>query len=295
MNIARAKAMLRNIQNKKELTVEQKQVLNEVYDKLNVIFEDLIPIFNNMGIRGIDKTENNENDRNAAEAGEQPMNQWDKAAFEYNKKDNALGNAKLFLHTIPDVRYKYYTEMVDGKPVVKRKIVVKQDPKTGLPLLVDYDTAFSLVLRYLSDVETFAPVEPGEDPDRSLLGKCARLGEKDAFFRKLYNRLCDPNTMDLVTETQMLQTIKSFNQNYEEIFFNNDEHGRFSFGISESIHKRAMKMYPSNWSGNFFNSEMVTHTEKESVANAKAITDVVSEFNKIYDDVLKNRGTASEI
>lgn len=287
MSTVPVKAMINSMINrKKDLTEEQRNTLHEILSKFDTIMQDVVPIFESIGIRTIDK--------NAEEDKENFENSWDKAAYEYSKKDNALGSAKLFLHTLPEVYYAYREEEVNGQKVMVRskKPIVRYDEKTGLPRVVDYDTAFSKVMKYLSGVETFAPTQPNESADRSLLGLCDKLGENDAFFKKLYNRLCSPD-LDLVTETQLLQTIKSFNQNFEEISYNTED-GKTSFKISDSIHKRALKIYPSNWSDNFFNSSMIIKSQTSTEANVAEIKKVVEGFDKLSKEVEQNKDATTE-
>ena len=64
---------------------------------------DLKPIMEKMGIREID--ENADGDFSERES--TGIQNYDKAAYEFNKKDNALGSAKIFLSTIPDTFFVY--------------------------------------------------------------------------------------------------------------------------------------------------------------------------------------------
>ena len=93
------------------------------------------------------------------------------------KKDNALGSAKIFLSTIPDTFFVYR----DG---VKSQPVPRISELTGLPMIVDYDTAYAKVLKYLCDCDLQPKL--AKTLSLSILGKCKLLGETDPFFAMLY-------------------------------------------------------------------------------------------------------------
>lgn len=235
---------------------------------------DLKPIMEKMGIREID--ENADGDFSERES--TGIQNYDKAAYEFNKKDNALGSAKIFLSTIPDTFFVY-------RNGVKSQPVPRISELTGLPMIVDYDTAYAKVLKYLCDCDTFAPTKVGEDANLSILGKCKLLGETDPFFAMLYTRLLN---VDLNTETQLLQTIKSFNQNFQEISYETDTAGNTSFILSDSINKRAIRNKPVQWSENFFNSKFVKHEENKTTLDKDALSNMQKRFNELLKLVTDN-------
>ena len=235
---------------------------------------DLKPIMEKMGIREID--ENADGDFSERES--TGIQNYDKAAYEFNKKDNALGSAKIFLSTIPDTFFVY-------RNGVKSQPVPRISELTGLPMIVDYDTAYAKVLKYLCDCDTFAPTKVGEDANLSILGKCKLLGETDPFFAMLYTRLLN---VDLNTETQLLQTIKSFNQNFQEISYETDTSGNTSFILSDSINKRAIRNKPVQWSENFFNSKFVKHEENKTTLDKDALSNMRKRFNELLKLVTDN-------
>jgi hypothetical protein len=146
-----------------------------------------------MGIKAIEKNA----DEDFQERENTGIQNYDKAGYEFDKKNNALASVKMFIATLADTYF-------DENNVLRTKI----NNITGLPMIVDYDEAYSLILNNLSTVEDYSPV-PGEDPNNSLLGKCANLSRHNPFFAFLYKRLNDVKDSNL--ETQILQTIKSFN------------------------------------------------------------------------------------
>lgn len=270
----RAKQFIINMMNSPKRTTAQREVLSEVINNFDVIMQDLRPILEKMGIREIDAQQ--DEDFNTRE--DNGIQNYDKAAYEFNKKDNALGSAKIFLSTIPDTYYSYEGG-IRSNPIPRVSTV------TGLPLIVDYDTAYAKVLRYLSDVETFAPTKADEDPNLSIIGKCRMLGEFDPFFAMLHKRLVN---VDMNTATQLLQTIKSFNQNFQEINYQTEKDGSTSFYLSDSINRRAIKNKPIQWSENFFNSRFIDHSGGVTKVDTPALTKITERFNVLHDLILGN-------
>lgn len=274
LDAGKARSFLAERISSPHVTTAQREVLKEVIDNFDTIMSDLKPIMEKMGIREID--ENADGDFSERES--TGIQNYDKAAYEFNKKDNALGSAKIFLSTIPDTFFVY-------RNGVKSQPVPRISELTGLPMIVDYDTAYAKVLKYLCDCDTFAPTKVGEDANLSILGKCKLLGETDPFFAMLYTRLVN---VDLNTETQLLQTIKSFNQNFQEISYETDTAGNTSFVLSDSINKRAIRNKPVQWSENFFNSKFVKHEENKTTLDKDALSNMKKRFNELLKLVTDN-------
>ena len=274
LDAGKARSFLAERISSPHITTAQREVLKEVVDNFDTIMSDLKPIMEKMGIREID--ENADGDFSERES--TGIQNYDKAAYEFNKKDNALGSAKIFLSTIPDTFFVY-------RNGIKSQPVPRISELTGLPMIVDYDTAYAKVLKYLCDCDTFAPTKVGEDANLSILGKCKLLGETDPFFAMLYTRLLN---VDLNTETQLLQTIKSFNQNFQEISYETDTAGNTSFILSDSINKRAIRNKPAQWSENFFNSKFVKHEENKTTLDKDALSNMKKRFNELLKLVTDN-------
>lgn len=272
------KALIESYSKSNRVTIEQKKALNEILEHFDVFMYELRPKLQQMGIRAIDRDADEEMSKR--EEGAKPS--YDKASFEYDKKNNALASVKMFIATLSDTYFEY--KKVDGVNV--RTMKTRINKVTGLPMIVDYDTAYALIAKNLSTVESFHS-EPGQDPETSLVGRCARLAKSSPFFQFLYKRLTQP--MDMNLQTQILQTVKSFDQNFIEVAFFKNQDGEITFEVKDSINKRATKMYPSTWSDMFFNSEMVIRTDDSTSANKEAINEVINEFREIYNYVDENR------
>lgn len=260
-------------------TVQQKEALQEIIDNFDVFMYHLQPMLEQMGIRSINQNADSEfSDRES-----NGIQNYDKAGYEFNKKNNALASAKMFFATLSDTYFSYK----DVSGVKARTLSTRVNTITGLPMIVNYDTAYALILKNLSTVESFS-TEPGQNPETSLLGRCARLAKGNAFFAFLYKRL--NGDIDINLQTQILQTIKSFDQNFVEVHYQQTEQGT-SFVVDDGINKRATKMYPSTWSDLFFNSSLVERTETETKINKSEVSNIISKFNKLSKQVEDNRNT----
>lgn len=273
------KDLLRSFIKSNRTTTEQKEALQEIVDNFDVFMYHLQPMLEQMGIRSI----NQNMDEEFLDRESNGIQNYDKAGYEFDKKNNALASAKMFFATLSDTYFSY--KDIDG--VKARTLSTRINTITGLPMIVNYDTAYALILKNLSTVESFG-VEPGQDPETSLLGRCARLAKGNAFFAFLYKRL--NGDIDINLQTQILQTVKSFDQNFVEVHYQQTEQGT-SFVVDDGINKRATKMYPSTWSDLFFNSSLVERTETETKPNKSEINAVISRFNELYKQVEDNRNT----
>ena len=272
------RSLLQSFRNRGDITQQQKEALGEIIEHFDIFMYELKPELEQMGIRQIDEDADAEFE--AIESG--ATRKYDEAPYEFSKKNNALASVKMFIGTLSDTYFDYTYH--NGEPV--KTLKTRKSTITGLPMIMDYDTAYELMLRNLSTVETFHE-EPGKDPETSLLGRCARLGKHNAFFAYLYKRL--NQDIDINLQTQILQTVKSFDQNFTEISFAKDDRNKFSFKLTDSANKRAIKQYPSTWSDLFFNSEMVIRTDDSISLNIPQVTIVIGKFNELYKKVSENK------
>lgn len=264
------KQFLQNYSKSKFVSDQQRNALNEIIEKFDVFMYHLQPRLEQMGIRAIEQ--NADEDFLSREL--TGIQNYDKAAYEFDKKNNALASVKMFIATLADTYF-------DENNVLRTKI----NAITGLPMIVDYDEAYSLILNNLSTVENYSPI-PGQDPNNSLLGRCAELSKFNPFFAFLYKRL--NSVLDSNLETQILQTIKSFNQNFIETAYSTDSEGNAVFTVKDTINKQATKTFPSTWSDLFFNSDLIIQQNDSIYPNVKKIAEVINEYNKLFDAVRNN-------
>lgn len=279
LNTANLKKFLQSCILSDKFTDANKAALQEIVDKFDVFMNSLMPQLEAMGIRAIDKEQ--EDDQADREEGKEQS--WDKAAFEYDKKGNALSSVKMFLSTLTD---SYFTYTVDEKGNKHRNLKVRRNNITGLPMTISYDVAFAQTLKYLSDVDVYS--EDLEHPNiKSLIGESAKLAEMNPFFNVLYSKLTKVEDINL--QTQLLQTIKSFNQNFIEVNYSYDEKNKVRFKVDDGINQRAIKQLPTLWSDNFFNSELIIQNEEEVKPNISEIERIIEGYNILKSDIANNK------
>lgn len=279
LNVGTLQSMLQGLINSNRLTTQQKDSINEIIEHFDDWMFELRPMLEQLGIRQI------EDDFEEREYS--GIQNYDKAAYEFSKKDNALGVVKLFFSTIPE----YYYDYQQTEHGVVKKMMMRKDPITGLPTVYDYDTIASKILNKLSSVETYAPV-PGEDQNKSLIGLCATLSKEDAVFAALYARLNKVKDSNL--ETQILQTIKSANLNPIEVGYNADINGKGTFYVKDVVLKDSVRQLPTSWSSIFFNSQFVKQSNEGISVNEKLLSSAINEYNKLVQDIFKNRQTLTD-
>lgn len=275
--------MLNGLANNSRTTTQQREAIQEIIDHFDDWMYEMQPMLNQLGIRDVDQNE--EDDFiNREETG---IQNYDKASYEFSKKDNALGIVKLFLSTIPEYYYDYPT--VNG--VVTKKLMSRKDSITGLPRVYDYDTIATEALKRLGSVETYSPT-PGDDPNKSILGRCATLSRENSIFAALYHRLSQVQDSNL--ETQILQTVKSASLNPIEVGYTTDRNGVGQFKVIDTTLKGTVRALPSAWSAVFFNSPLVRQTDTEVKVDKKAIKEIIEEYNQLVQSIYKNRASITD-
>ena len=275
--------MLNGLVNNSRTTTQQREAIQEIIDHFDDWMYEMQPMLNQLGIRDVDQNEE-DNFINRETTG---IQNYDKASYEFSKKDNALGVVKLFLSTIPEYYYTYPT--ING--VATKKLMSRKDPITGLPMVIDYDTVATQALSRLGSVETYSPT-PGDDPNKSILGRCATLSRENPIFAALYHRLSQIQDSNL--ETQILQTIKSASLNPIEVSYTTDRKGVGQFKVIDTTLKGTIRALPSAWSAVFFNSHLVRQTDTEVTVNKKAIKEIIEEYNKLVQSIYKNRASMTD-
>ena len=275
--------MLNGLANNARTSTQQREAIQEIIDHFDDWMYEMQPMLNQLGIRDVDQNE--EDDFiNREETG---IQNYDKANYEFSKKDNALGIVKLFLSTIPEYYYDYPT--VNG--MVTKKLMSRKDPITGLPMVIDYDTVATQALSRLGSVETYSPT-PGDDPNKSILGRCATLSRENPIFAALYHRLSQVQDSNL--ETQILQTVKSASLNPVEVGYTTDRNGVGQFKVIDTTLKGTVRALPSAWSAVFFNSPLVKQTDTEVKVDKKAIKEIIEEYNQLVQSIYKNRASMTD-
>ena len=275
--------MLKGVVSSSKTTTQQKESIQEIIDNFDDWMYDMQPMLAQLGIRDIDNNEEND----FLDREETGIQNYDKAAYEFSKKDNALGIVKLFLSTIPE----YYYDYIDTPNGKNKLLKMRKDPITGLPRVYDYDTVATQALNKLGSIETYSPT-PGDDPNKSLLGRCATLSRENAIFAALYHRLSSIKDSNL--ETQILQTVKSASLNPIEVSYFTDKNGVGQFKVTDSTIKSTIRMLPTAWSSIFFNSPLVKQSDTEITVDKKVIREIVEEYDQLVKDIFKNSATMTD-
>ena len=283
LNKGKLLEMLKGVVNSSKTTTQQKESIQEIIDNFDDWMYEMQPMLAQLGIRDIDNNEEND----FLEREETGIQNYDKAAHEFSKKDNALGVVKLFLSTIPE----YYYDYIDTPNGKNKLLKMRKDPITGLPRVYDYDTVATQALKKLGSIETYSPT-PGDDPNKSLLGRCVTLSREKAIFAALYHRLSSIKDSNL--ETQILQTVKSASLNPIEVSYFTDKNGVGQFKVTDSTIKSTIRMLPTAWSSIFFNSPLVKQSDTEIIVDKKVIREIVEEYDQLVKDIFKNSATMTD-
>lgn len=126
---------------------------------------------------------------------QQPSNEIEQLAELYenyttSKKDNVAFRAKLFLCQIKDA------EFVFDENTQQRILRQRRDPITGLQKYVSYDTAWQIITKELSNVDSYD----------DILKTVYRLSKTKAFFAQLYKNLQSIRG-DVQLETEIFNTV----------------------------------------------------------------------------------------
>lgn len=271
---SKLRSMLEGIKNSTTTTTQQKEAIQEIIDHWDDWMYEMEPQLAQLGVRAIDENENSDFQERETTG----IQNYDKAAYEFSKKDNALGVVKLFLSTIPE----YYYEYIDTPDGQLKKLKIRKDPLTGLPKVLNYDTIATQALNQLGSIETYSPVA-NEDPNKSLLGRCAEKAKTNSVFAGLYQRLAQVDDSNL--ETQILQTIKSASLNPIEVGYTVNDDGVGTFSVKDSTLRGITRMLPTAWSAVFFNSDLLRRTDTEIKPNTELLQGIVEIYDTLVSEI----------
>lgn len=279
------KTGLQTLLTKSRFTQNQKDAIQEILDHFDDWMYELKDSLKQVNIRQIDQQET-EDFKERETTG---IQNYDKPAYAFDRKANALGVVKMFFSTIKQFYWQY--KEVDG--TLQKVAVIKTDDITGLPRTIDYDTIATKVLNRLSSVETYHPVSTKpEDVNNSLVGRCYMLAKDDADFYSVYIRLSQIKDSNL--ETQILQTVKSANLNPIEVLYATDRSVAGTFYVKDSTIKAQERGLPTQWSSLFFNSPLIDRTNNSISVNKGRLQKVLKDFNDLQKSFFANRKTLNE-
>ena len=221
-----------------------------------------------LGIREVEKVENEEESRLSVETGEQSENNWDKNQGEVSKKDNISFRAKLFFYSIPKYEYQFVKDEETG--VVTKELIPVQDDMFQLPVTEDFNFVWNQVMENLWDIDKY----------QDIVDRSAELGNTVPFFKSLYDILASEEApISDNTKTQLEVTIKSSKVQLDTIETNHpkiDTRGKsdeqisseirsslskYNWSVMDSDNVRKIGRLPARWSGMFFASDAIDRTE----------------------------------
>lgn len=249
---------------------KQRSAIKEILDHFDTVFmPDVIKELEKISIRAVDRDKDQEmEDKDSVNV--QTIQNYDKASYEISKKDNALAGAKMFIATIPKVKFVY--QKVNG--VTVKSVVPDLDPITGMLSFVDFDTSWNLLLNNLYNVETWD----------DLVKFSADKANESPFFYQLNKRLS--RVTDTVLQTQLLQTIKSNKHNMFAVRYGTkpsvDGKGvQVYWYVDDSGTEKASAALPAAWSQVFYNSNLVNISENGTSLNKELISNIYKKYTDI--------------
>lgn len=167
-----------------KITKEQGEARKEIYETFDSVFlPAIIRKLNEYQIRAVDKQENidQEIDEKAegSAVGDQ-MATYIRESLETSVKDNALASIKIFIATMPKREfYEAEVKKEDGTITKVQKTRTVLSPVTGLPLMVDFDSTWNVIINELHSENTF----------EGMMNKCAKCAKSLPIFDTLYREL----------------------------------------------------------------------------------------------------------
>lgn len=221
-----------------------------------------------LGIREVDKVENEEEKRLEKETGEDPDNTWDKNQGEVSKKDNISFRAKLFFYSIPKYEYQFIKDEDTG--IVTKELVPVQDDMFQLPVTEDFNFVWNQIMENLWDIDKY----------QDIIDRSASLGNTIPFFKALYDILTSEEApISDNTKTQLEVTIKSSKVQLDTIETQHPKVNtrgksedqinselqsnlsKFNWIVQDSDNLRKISRLPARWSGMFFASDAISRTD----------------------------------
>lgn len=280
ISFSKVKKALEQLSKSPKITYTQKKVLDEVLDKFDSHFVQAIKdSLSQMFIRPIDETEN------------ETLGQLDSGnisddiashiidSMEVSRKDNIAGSVKIFLSTIPAVKF------------VNNEQVAVIDSNSGLPIFENGDIVVKTMFNDLHDIESI------ED----IYARVAKLANTSPLYAAINSRLNAPNVrsnQNLLTQIEV--AIKSHVHNYIDSRvskeLDSDGNTITSFIIDDAAGNNMVKRYPIMWGVTFVDMNLDYNVNTKSfVLNTNNINEAIKDFNdmsKLLTSTLYNPASA---
>lgn len=248
-----------------------KQIVEDVLANKEIFISQIRRNLRSLGIKFTENEETEEQNKATLEDGN-PDNIWDRASYEFSKKENVAFNAKLFFYSVPLEKF------VTDEDGVRTRVPVT-DGIFGLTKTVPFNITWNKILENLWNSNDW----------EHLLEKTRKLAEADPFFGTLLDIIDDPDyPLDEVTVTQLLTTIQSAKNSMDTVIVDD---GTLSINstnkvwkIEDSNNLRYIARLPQRWSNNFVLSSMVTEKDGKQFVSMRGYK-VVKNLN---DEITKN-------
>ena len=247
----------------------REQMVKDVLSNKQLFMNQIRMNLRNLGIKYDERESTETEDAKNRDTGDQPDNIWDKASYEFSKKENVAFNAKLFFYSMPLEKYQIAD---DG---TKQRVKVK-DGIFGLTKTVPFNIAWNKILENLWNVDDWD----------SLINKVRRLSQADPFFGTLLDLIDDPDyPLGETTVTQLLTTIKSAKNSMDTISIQNDsiqiDQNNKAWSLMDSDNLRHISKLPQTWSNNFILSGLIVNNKDKSFVSAVKFKPIMTLANDI--------------
>ena len=272
----------------------QEQLIKDVINNKEVFKKQIDDYLRNFSIIKKNTEESEEQEREERELGDNPDNTWDKESYTISKKANVAFKAKLFFYSIPKTKYEFDPETGN------KYLVEEEDDLLMTTRSEDFNVVWNKILENLWNVESYL----------DLVDKCYNLGKVDPFFMTVYNKLTSKDdTIDEVTQTQILNTVKSAKNSLtaiiverkqipfaqrgsdEQIEYATQEYSnKLKWRIQNSDVYRKISRLPKKWSQQFFLSDLIDVNEDGTrTINQDKFHSAVWKHKIFIDNVLKKK------
>lgn len=223
----------------------KRQIVEDILVNRDLFINYIRNYLQHLGIKYTESRDENDQDAIGRDGGDQPDNIWDRASYEFSKKENVAFNAKLFFYSLPFEKYEIDE---DG---VRRRVKVK-DGMFGLTKTIPFNIAWNKILEKLWNVDNW----------EQLIEKTRRLSNADPFFGTLLDVIDNPEfPLDEVTVTQLLTTIQSSKNSMDTLEVSNDtiqfDGNNKRWDLFDSDNLRYIARLPQTWSNNFILSGLI--------------------------------------
>lgn len=255
----------------------REQMVKDVLNNKQLFMNQIRMNLRSLGIKYDERESTEVENAKNLDTGDQPDNIWDRASYEFSKKENVAFNAKLFFYSMPLEKY----EIADDG--TKSRVKVK-DGIFGLTKTIPFNIAWNKILENLWNVSDW----------NSLLNKVRRLSQADPFFGTLLDLIDDPDyPLDETTVTQLLTTIQSAKNSMDTISIQNDsvqiDQNNKAWSLMDSDNLRHISKLPQTWSNNFILSGLIVNNKDKSYVSAVKLKPIMNTANEILASMKRIR------